>query len=42
MARLLSRVAEHHGSVRDYVVSIGVSNALLARLETVLLSEADR
>lgn len=39
MSRLLAMLAQRHGSVRDYVVSIGVSNALLAHLEAALLDD---
>jgi protein-tyrosine phosphatase len=37
MARLLAALTERHGSIRDYVVSLGVSNALLMHLESALL-----
>jgi protein-tyrosine phosphatase len=37
MFGLLSRLVERHGSVRQYLVSIGVSNAVVSRLEATLL-----
>jgi len=40
IARLLDVLAEEHGSIRDYVVSIGVPNALLLHLESALLTTA--
>ena len=40
MARLLAGLAEEHGSIRDYVVSIGVPNVLLLHLESALLTTA--
>jgi protein-tyrosine phosphatase len=39
MARLLALLTERHGSVRRYIVSIGVPNALLAHLESALLTD---
>lgn len=39
MARLLALLTERHGSVRQYIVSIGVPNALLAHLESALLTD---
>jgi hypothetical protein len=39
IARLLEVLADEHGSVRDYVVSIGVPNALLLHLESALLTD---
>ena len=39
MARLLAALTERHGSVRRYVISLGVSNALLGHLERTLLVE---
>lgn len=39
MEGLLAELVEQHGSIRRYVRSIGVSNALLANLEAALLVE---
>jgi len=41
MARLLAALTERHGSVRSYLISLGVSNALLIHLESSLLVEVD-
>mgnify|MGYP003694070467 CR=1 FL=1 len=41
MARLLAALTERHGSVRSYLISLGVSNALLTHLESSLLVEVD-
>ena len=41
MARLLAALTERHGSIRRYLVSLGVSNALLTHLESSLLVEVD-
>jgi protein-tyrosine phosphatase len=41
MAKLLTTLTERHGSVREYVVSLGVSNALLVHLESALLADAE-
>jgi protein-tyrosine phosphatase len=41
MAKLLAMLTERHGSVREYVVSLGVSNALLVHLESALLVDQD-
>ena len=41
MARLLAALSARHGAVRRYVVSLGVSNALLTHLESSLLVEVD-
>ena len=40
-AKLLAMLTERHGSVREYVVSLGVSNALLVHLESALLVDQD-
>jgi protein-tyrosine phosphatase len=40
MLALLDQLAARHGSVRDYVVSIGASNAVLSRLTAALLEPA--
>ena len=39
MARLLALLTERHGSVRQYILSIGVPNALLLHLESALLTD---
>jgi hypothetical protein len=40
MARLLTALTERHGSVRSYLISLGVSNALLEHLESSRLSRS--
>jgi len=40
MLALLEQLAARHGSVHDYVVSIGASNAVLSRLSAMLLEPA--
>jgi hypothetical protein len=38
ISHFLEVLADEHGSVRNYVVSIGVPNALLLHLESALLT----
>jgi hypothetical protein len=37
MSHILDELCEQHGTIRDYVLSIGVTDGTLAALESVLL-----